>query len=155
MSIEPETESCEPAKPGLRPWKPGQSGNPLGRKPKGLATVEKLRTALVKDLPAILETVVNSAKGGDIGAAKVILERVLPPLRAIEVPAFVGGLQGTLAQQGVIILQAMATGAVAPGQAAQLLAALVSQAKIVEVDELERRIAAVEQRLDPNGHAKP
>jgi hypothetical protein len=139
--------NSEPNKPGLRPWKKGQSGNPHGRRPKGLATVEKLRTALLDDLPAILAVIVKNAKGGDIAAARTILERILPPLKAVEVPAYFGSLTGTLSEQGAQIMQAMAAGALAPGQAAQLLAALAAQAKIVEVDHLARRLAALETRL--------
>ena len=132
---------------GLRPWKKGQSGNPHGRRAKGLATAERLRNALVQDLPAILEVVVKNAKAGDITAAKTILERVLPPLKAIEMPAALDGLTGTLSDQGQGILRAMAAGVIAPGQAAQLLGAIAAQAKIVEVDAFAKRLEALEKRL--------
>ena len=79
MSTEPESLSTEPARAGLRPWKKGQSGNPNGRRAKGLATAERLRNALVNELPAILEVVVKNAKAGDLNAARTILERVLAP----------------------------------------------------------------------------
>jgi hypothetical protein len=150
---EPHTPNGEPSQRG-RPWPKGVSGNPNGRRPKGLATVEKLRTALVKDLPEIIAVVVARAKDGDLVAAKTILERVLPPLKAIETPTFLGALDGTLSAQGTTIMQAMAQGIIAPGQAAQLLTALGSQAKLMEVDELARRIAEIERRVGANGHAK-
>jgi hypothetical protein len=118
-----------------------------------LATAEKLRNALVDELPGIIESVVKLAKRGDVAAAKVILERVLPPLKAIETPAAFGGLTGTLSDQGQGILQAMAAGAIAPGQAAQLLGAIAAQAKIVEIDAFARRLEALEKRLGAaNGH---
>jgi hypothetical protein len=137
----------EPIKGNLKPWRKGQSGNPRGRRAKGLATAERLRNALVKDLPAILETVVKNAIAGDIAAAKTILERVLPPLKAIESPAHLADPSGTLSEQGQEILRAMAAGSLAPGQAAQLLSAIAAQAKIVEVDEFGRRLEAIEKRL--------
>jgi hypothetical protein len=112
-----------------------------------LATAERLRNALVKELPAILEVVVKNAKGGDITAAKTILERVLPPLKAVEMPAAIDQLTGTLSEQGQSILAAMAVGALAPGQAAQLLGAIAAQGKIIEVDELSRRITELEKRM--------
>ena len=139
--------STEQASSNLRPWKKGQSGNPNGRRAKGLATAERLRNALVKDLPEILEKIVESAKGGDMTAARTILERVLPPLKAVEVPAYLDALTGSLSDQGQLILQAMADGALSPGQASQLLGALAAQAKIVEVDELTRRIADLEKKI--------
>lgn len=125
----------------------GASGNPGGRKPRGLATVEKLRTALAEELPNILETVVKDAKAGDVAACRLILDRVLPPLKAAEVPVKLEDISGTLTEQGAAILQAMASADLSPSQAAQLLGALASQARIVEVDELERRLAHIEKRL--------
>jgi hypothetical protein len=132
---------------GLRPWKKGQSGNPNGRRAKGLASAERLRNALVEDLPEILRTVTENAKQGDITAAKVILERVLPPLKAVEMPTFLESLTGTLSEQGRAILDAMANGSLTPGQAAQLLGAIAAQGKIIEVDELARRLEELEKRM--------
>ena len=59
-------------------------------------------------------------------------------------------LSSTRTEQGEDILRAMADGVLSPGQAAQLLAALAAQAKIVEVDELEKRLAKLEQTLGGN-----
>jgi hypothetical protein len=154
MNTESELIESDRNTSGLRPWRKGVSGNPRGRRAKGLATAERLRNALVKDLPAILETVVKNAIAGDITAAKTILERVLPPLKAIEVPAYLHELTGTLSEQGQQILQAMAAGSLAPSQAAQLIGAVAAQAKIVEVDEFANRLEALEKRLgSANGHA--
>jgi hypothetical protein len=147
MSTEPQSPSRGQNTSGLRPWRKGQSGNPHGRRAKGLATAERLRNALVKDLPGILEGLVKAAKGGDMAAARTILDRVLPPLKAIETPAFLDPLEGSLADQGQAVLGAMAGGALAPGQAALILGAIAAQARVVEVDELGRRLEALEQRM--------
>lgn len=155
-------QSAEPQGPntsGLRPWKKGESGNPNGRRAKGLATAERLRNALVKDLPDILDVVVQNAKKGDAAAAKTILDRVLPPLKAIEAPVALRELAGTLSEQGQGILNAMASGLLAPGQAAQLLDAIATQSKILEADDFARRLKALEDRMaagKPNGthHAR-
>ena len=48
------------------------------------------------------------------------------------------------------MLGAVATGTLAPGQGAALLGAIGTLARVVEVDELERRIEALEAT-----HAKP
>ena len=45
-------------------WKPGQSGNPVGKKP-GTGKIDKLRAALTKELPEILDALVTQAKAGD------------------------------------------------------------------------------------------
>jgi hypothetical protein len=147
MSTESTSQSTGPNTSGLRPWRKGESGNPYGRRAKGLATAERLRNALVKDLPAILEGIVKAAKGGDMQAARTILDRVLPPLKAIEVPAALEPLTGSLTEQGQRILQATADGTLAPGQGTQLLGAIAALAKVVEVDELARRLEVLEMRL--------
>jgi len=80
-------------------------------------------------------------------AARTILERVLPPLKAIEVPVLLDPLSGSLSDQGQAITSAMASGALSPAQAAQVLGALAAQAKIREVDELARRVFEIETKI--------
>lgn len=64
-------------------WKPGQSGNPKG-KPKGVGSVQKLREEIGEQIPAIINQLLAAAKNGDVQAARLLLERVLPPLKAVE-----------------------------------------------------------------------
>lgn len=131
-------------------WQPGQTGNPKGR-PPGQSAITKMRASLAGDVPDILAGLVLAAKGGDVQAARLILERILPPVKAIEqavelqLPA-----DGTLTAKASAVLSAAAAGDLAPGQAAQLIAALGTLAKIHEVDELAARITALEAT-----HAKP
>ena len=128
-------------------WKPGVSGNPKGKTP-GSGELQKLRATLAADVPGILAGLVTAAKGGDVQAARLILERILPPVKAIEQAV---ELQlpndGTLTAKASAVLSAAAAGELAPGQAAQLIAALGTLAKISEVDELAARITALEVRL--------
>jgi Family of unknown function (DUF5681) len=124
-------------------WKRGESGNPKGRTP-GSGTTGKLRTAIEAHVPDIIDKLVESAKAGDIGAARLLIERVLPPVRATEEVAPIEIPEGTLSEQGRAIVMATAAGELAPGQGAQLLAGLGSLAKLIETDELEARIAALE-----------
>lgn len=126
-------------------WKPGQSGNPKGR-PPGVGEVSKLRTALAADVPAILQTVVNAAKGGDTQAARLILERVLPALKAVEPAQALSLPNGSLTDQGRAVLASVAAGELAPGQGAALLGAIGTLARVSEIDELAARVAALETR---------
>ena len=131
-------------------WQPGQTGNPKGR-PPGQSEITRLRASLAGDVPEILAGLVQAAKGGDVQAARLVLERILPPVKAIEqavelqLPA-----DGTLTAKASAVLSAAAAGDLAPGQAAQLIAALGTLAKISEVDELAARITKLEAT-----HAKP
>ena len=125
-------------------WGPGVSGNPAGKTP-GSGELQRLRATIAADVPDILAGLVTAAKGGDVQAARLILERVLPPIKATEhaqaLPLPDGG---TLTAQGRAVLSAVAAGELAPGQGAQLLAAIGSLARVTEIDELAARIAALE-----------
>ena len=124
-------------------WKPGQSGNPNGR-PAGSGEIGKLRESIAAHVPAIITTMVNKALDGDAGAARLLLERAIPPLKAMEQVQPLTLPAGTLADQGRAVLTAVAAGELAPSQGAQLVAAIGQLARVVEIDELERRIAALE-----------
>ena len=132
-------------------WKLGQSGNPKGR-PPGVGVIGKLRASLAGDVPEILAGLVLAAKGGDVQAARLILERILPPIKPIEQAV---ALQlpegGTLTAQGRAVLSAVADGELAPSQGAALLGAIGTLARVTEIDELSARIAA----LEAQHHAKP
>ncbi len=125
-------------------WQKGQSGNPSGKTP-GSGALQKLRATIATDVPEILAGLVTAAKAGDVQAARLILERVLPPVKAIEQAV---ELQlpdgGTLTAQGRAVLSAVALGELAPGQGAQLLAAIGSLARVTELDELVSRIDKLE-----------
>lgn len=125
-------------------WKPGQTGNPKGR-PPGQSEITKLRKTLMTDAPEILAGLVTAAKAGDVHAARLILERVLPPVKPTE-QAIELELKGdTLTEQGRAVLSAVSAGALAPGQASQLIAAIGTLARVAEVDELTERITKLEE----------
>lgn len=125
-------------------WQSGQSGNPSGRKP-GTGKVEKLRAALAKELPEVLDALVAQAKAGDTSAIKLVLERTVPALRPVDAVAPLNlPVDGGLADQGRAVLAALAAGHLPANQAAGILQGLGNLAKLVELDELEKRIAALE-----------
>ena len=57
--------------------------HPKGR-PPGQSEITRLRASLAGDVPEILAGLVMAAKGGEVQAARLILERILPPVKAIE-----------------------------------------------------------------------
>lgn len=124
-------------------WAPGESGNPNGR-PRGSGSVAKLRASIDEHLPAIISKLADQAKEGDAASARLLLERVLPPVKAAEQPAPIDLPEGSLSEQGRAVLAAAGAGDLSPAQAAQLLTGLGALAKLIETDELARRIAALE-----------
>ena len=124
-------------------WKPGESGNPKGRTP-GTGEVAKIRAAIADRVPELLAAMMTRALDGDVGAARLLLERAIAPLKAAEQPQALSLPDGTLTDQGRAVLAAVAAGELAPGQGAALLGAIGTLARVAEVDELARRIEVLE-----------
>ena len=124
-------------------WKTGESGNPAGRKP-GTGEVAKLRAAIGERVPELLAAMMTRALEGDVGAARLLLERAIAPLKAAEQVQALSLPNGTLTEQGRAVLAAVAAGELAPGQGAQLLTAIGTLGKITGLDELAARITALE-----------
>ena len=130
-------------------WKPGQSGNPNGR-PRGTGEVAKLRASIAAHVPEIIEQLVEVAKTGDVQAARLLLERVLPPMKPTELAVPLALPDGSLTEQGRAVLAAVSIGDLAPEQAARLLASIGMLARVAEIDELTNRIEKLEEARHAN-----
>jgi len=125
-------------------WKKGESGNPRGR-PRGSGEIGKLRAAIGQALPDILAALIEKARTGDPQAAKLLLERTLPPVKAVELPEAVPLEGSTLTDQGRAVLRLLSAGELGPERAAALLSAIGQLARVAETDELTRRIEVLER----------
>ena len=103
-------------------FQPGQSGNPRGRTP-GTSTASKLRKIVEKDMPAIVKAMVTQAKGGDIQAATVLMDRVWPKLKPEAAPMEIQ-ITGDTRTDRNTVFQAVATGLLPVDRAAEMLALL-------------------------------
>ncbi len=130
-------------------WKPGQSGNPAGRKP-GTGEVAQIRAAIAERVPELLAKLIEQALEGDTGAARLLLERAIAPLKSIEPMQAITLPDGTLTDQGRAVLRSVADGELAPGQGSQLITAIGSLARVAEIDELAKRIDRLEEKQHGN-----
>lgn len=123
-------------------------GNSGGGRPKGSPDrrTAPFRQKIDDALPDILDTVIREAKGGDMAACRILMDKSLPALRPVDVarPLPVSG--DTLTERAASTIDAVGSGNITVDEAARLLQALGAAAKIVEVDELTRRIEALEQK---------
>ena len=128
-------------------FRAGYSGNPTGR-PRSESTA--LRLQLAERAEGVLQAVLEAALNGDMMAAKMILDRVVPPLRPhaesvlIPVDAPVGPVSTAEA-----ILAAAVAGKIPPDAAVQLLTATASLSRIIETAELQARLEALERAVTP------
>jgi hypothetical protein len=135
----------EPKKKRPGRWKPGESGNPAGRAP-GTGEVAKIRAEIAARVPELLAAMMARALDGDVGAARLLLERAVAPLKATELPQALTLPDGTLTDQGHAVLASVAAGELAPGQGAALLGAIGTLARVTEIDELATRVAELEKK---------
>jgi hypothetical protein len=132
-------------RPGNGRFKPGESGNPKGR-PKGIPQ-PSTRLRQMIDAEAIVMQLEKAALGGDVQAARTLLERALPVYRVAAEPVDLPELDAAedLTAKARAVLDAVARGKVPPDLGAQLVSAIGNVARVAEVDELLRRVNALEK----------
>ena len=128
-------------------FKKGNSGNPSGR-PRGLTDKRNFyREMLQPHVPEIFAKLSVMAKDGDVAAAKLILERVVPAVRTKDIPFSLPLGGATIADRGQSVIDASIAGDIAPAEAESAMALLQGQTRIVETSELLRRIEELEERV--------
>jgi hypothetical protein len=128
-------------------WKPGQSGNPRGRKP-GSGAVQELRREIERFIPEVIHRMAQRALDGDVGAARLLLERAIPPLRPTEAPHGFEFPTGGPAAQARAVIGLGAAGDLTLGQVSLLVSTLTNISRLAETEELERRIAVLEASVE-------
>jgi hypothetical protein len=127
-------------------FKKGQSGNIAGR-PAGKTPGAQIRKAIETRSDDILQAVIDAAVSGDMVACKMLLDRITPPLKPVTANVAIALPNDTsLSEQGSAIMKSTLSGDVPPDIGSQLIIALAHQAKIVEIDDLLKRIEALEQK---------
>ncbi len=127
-------------------FKPGQSGNPEGR-PKGSKDRRTSYRALLEPhAEDLINKAVTMAKEGDTTMLRLCIDRIVSPYRAIDPLVILDDLSGNLTEKGEKIIEAMGDGKITPSDTSNMLTALASQARITEIDELEKRIGRLEKQ---------
>lgn len=131
-------------------FKKGQSGNPAG-KPRGTRDKRTaLRELLQPHAADLVAKAVELAKAGDTTALRICIDRCIPVIKAKDAPVDLPELTGSLAEQGAAVMRAMARGRITPDEANAVMQVISAQARIIEVDELEKRLAVLESKDDGN-----
>ena len=137
-------------------WKKGQSGNPRGR-PKGSRNKATLLAiaAMEGELTDVVKVVIDAAKGGDMAAARLVVDKLIPTTRerplSIALPDVTSVDDCATAQAKV--LATVATGEILPGEGETLAGLIEHQRRSLETSDLAARMTALEEQLKERGRA--
>ena len=145
----PENAGEKQVKPGA--WKPGQSGNPKGKKPGTRHQATRLaETLLDGEAKAITRKAVELALQGDQTALRLCMERLLPPRKGRPVNFALPPIatMKDVAKAHDALLAAVAAGDLTPDEAAALLPILNSKLKTIEAGEIAERLTHLESVME-------
>lgn len=134
-----------------KPFKPGQSGNPSGKKPGTRnKTTLALEALLEGEAEAITRKAIEEAKKGDMTAIKLVLERLLPPRKDRPVTFTLPPLKnaGDLPKAIQAIIDAVAVGDLTPLEAQSVSQLFELQRKAIETSEIERKLEGLQLLLN-------
>lgn len=131
-------------------FKPGQSGNPNGRRAgsrsKVLVALDALGEGEAED---IVKAMIEKAKGGDAVAARTVLERIWPPRKGARLQFDLPEVTTAIDLPGAIatVNRQVADGDISPDEGALVIGLLEAHRKAIETSNLAARVAALEERL--------
>ena len=98
----------------------------------------------------LLRTVIEAAQGGDLSAAKLVLDRVWPAAKSRPVCVNLPQIRtaADLVEAQAVITEALAAGAITPDEAAMFSSVIANQGKTLETAELEQRLIDLERCLN-------
>jgi len=127
----------------------GQSGNPMGR-PRGARNKATMlaEQMMAEDVASVVQSVIKAAKSGDMVAAKIILDRIIPARKGqtiqLELPRVI--TTPDVIEAMTVALEAMAEGDISPDEAAAIMDVLSTKRQAIETLELEQRIINLENQ---------
>ena len=121
-------------------------GRPSGSRNKASIALDKM---LADDGADVVRAVLTAAKGGDMQAARLVLDRVVPVRKGRSVQLDLPTIEGATDVLAALSLTvaAMAEGEITPDEAAVVASVLEIKRKAIETVELETRLARLEQQV--------
>lgn len=130
-------------------WRPGQSGNPLG-KPKGARhrTTLLAEKLMQDDAEAVVSAVLNAAKNGDMTAARIVVDRLCPARKDTTINFSLPQIESAADAAGAMaaILSAVAAGDLTPAEAETVTKLVETHLRALEACDFEKRLSDLEAR---------
>ena len=140
-------EGERPRGPGNPAWTLGcPSPNPSGR-PRGIPDKRLIATQqMLEEMRNIVAVLISKALEGDTGAISVVLSKTLPSLKAqAEKVNFDLNTDAPASEQVSQVLDAIASGAVAPDVGWLIIDSIKALAEVKATEDLDARITALEE----------
>ena len=120
-------------------------GRPTGSRNQATLVLEKM---LADDGADVVKAVLSAAKHGDMQAARMVLDRIVPPRkgRPLELQLPEIATAGDVVTALGAVIKDMASGAITPEEAATIAGVLDAKRAAIETGELEARIERLEQQ---------
>jgi hypothetical protein len=128
-------------------FQPGQSGNPAGKPPgarnKTTRAVEELLEGEAEELT---RKAVEMAKGGDIQALRICLDRIAPARKDRYVPIDLPPLDSAAdaVKASAVIVAALSAGELSPSEASELSKLVGNYVAALTAADFEKRLALLE-----------
>ena len=140
-------------KPRGRPFKPGNPGRPPGSKNKVTQTLEQLAEGQAEQL---FQKVLEGALDSDVSCLRLLLDRIWPPRKAQPINVTIPPIncsQDALAALASICT-ALGEGRLTPDETSALSLVVGRSIQVIELQDFERRIAALEEARDKRDEKK-
>jgi hypothetical protein len=127
--------------------RPFASGNP-GRKHGSKNRLRRFaETLLCEEGEELVRKVVDLAKAGNMQALKLVFERIFPKERTVDLalPEITSAFDAVIALNSVML--EVAEGGISPKEAAEIATLVLATSQAVNKNELELRVAAIEEKL--------
>lgn len=143
----------------MKRGRPFEKGNKFGKgRPRGSRNKKTLvlQAILEEYMPALLKKAVAMALQGDSAVIRLLLDHKLP--RASGSPVKIGRLPaGNIQEVGRShqkIIDKVASGDITPAEALQVDSLLETSRKVIETDDIAKRLDAFERIPETNGHGR-
>ena len=140
-------------KPRGRPFQPGNPGRPRGSKNRVTQTLEQIAE---KQAEQLFQTILKQALAGDVPCQKMLLDRIWPPRKAQPINVSMPPIKCSQDALAAIasICKALGEGLLTPDETTALSQVVGRAIQVIEHQDLERRIAALEEAREKRDEEK-
>jgi hypothetical protein len=129
----------------------GESGNPAGR-PRGARNKRTIAAENMFDREGadIIDRLIRLAKGGDVAAIRMCIDRICPKQRerpvSFDLPTMTTPADAVAAMSSIV--QAIGDGDIAPQEAAELAKVVAGFSQTIATADQEKRLCEIERTLE-------